>query len=74
MISIVPRNDERRHELVTTCWCNPRVDWLDPDTGLPWVSGMGPRVIHNAADSRETSEEITGESMAPGKGWEIVTH
>jgi len=72
MINCVPRNDERAHVLAVDCWCQPRVEWLDPDTGLPWASGNGPLVIHNAADCREASENVTGESVAPGLDWERI--
>lgn len=32
-----------------TCLCNPRIDYIDPDTGLPYED---PIVIHNAIDGR----------------------
>lgn len=35
------------------CWCEPEVEWVDEDTGLPYPNG--PIVIHNAADSRENT-------------------
>ena len=73
MLSVVPENDERKHEIGLTCWCEPDVRWLDPDTGLPWGnSAAAPMVIHIAADCREYSEEVTGERMAPNKGWKLV--
>lgn len=67
----IPNNDEREHELSADCWCGPAVDWLDPETGLPWAAGSF-RAIHNAADCRETAEELDGFTMAPGKDWSVV--
>jgi hypothetical protein len=68
-IHTVPVLDERRHDLTIDCWCDPRIEWLDPNTERPWVSGLGPLVHHNAADCRECAEEVTDESIEPGKGW-----
>lgn len=67
----IPLKDEREHVLSLDCWCEPRIEWIDPGTGLPWI-GNGPMVIHFAADCREVSEEVTDESMAPDKLWEVV--
>lgn len=33
------------------CLCEPQVEWLDEETGLPYEGG--PLVIHNAIDGRE---------------------
>lgn len=55
-----------------TCWCCPRVEWIDKDTGMPWASGDGPLVVHFAEDCRETSEQVTGEAMEPDKTWQMV--
>jgi len=71
MVHCIPLNDERSHETTDTCWCNPRVEWIDPDTNLPWSNG-GPMVIHNAEDCREVSEEVTGESVDSTKKWEVI--
>lgn len=68
-IHVVPLNDEHLHELTLTCDCQALVEFLDPATSLPWASGLGPRVIHFAFDSRETAEEFL--SCACG-GWKIV--
>jgi len=67
-LHVVPLNDEIEHTLSQDCWCDPDVEWLDPDTGLPWAEG-GPMVIHFAHDGREIVEQLTGEAMEPGKGW-----
>lgn len=67
---VIPNNDERMHRVSMQCWCEPRVDWDNPDTGLPWENG-GPRVIHHAMDGREACEEITGEKLGPDKNWRL---
>jgi hypothetical protein len=67
-VHVLPRDDERPHQRTATCWCNPHVDWIDPDTGMPWASG-GCRVIHNAADCREVVEWATRERYG---GWEVL--
>jgi hypothetical protein len=64
---LIPRDDERLHHRSTDCWCAPRVDVIDPDTGTPWASG-GARVVHNAADCREIVEQVTGEGYG---GWSL---
>jgi hypothetical protein len=71
-VHTVPVRDERQHALTLDCWCDPRIEWLDPDTGLPWASSLGPLVHHTAADCRELAEELDGESMEPGKDWAIL--
>ena len=70
-VHCIPNNDEREHIQSVECWCDGLVEWLDPDTGLPWANGSY-RMIHNAADCREYSEEVTGDSMEPGKNWSVV--
>lgn len=70
MVNCIPLNDEREHEESTTCWCEPRVEWLDPETGMPYPNGPG--IYHNAADGREACEEVTGESLAPDKQWASI--
>lgn len=63
-------NDERPHDTERECWCAPEVEWADPDTGIPYPHGCV--VGHHSADCREVSEQVTGESVAPGLGWKIV--
>lgn len=70
-VHTIPLNDEREHAPETDCWCEPRVEWVDPETGLPWAEG-GALVIHNAADCREVAEAVTGESVEPDKEWRII--
>jgi len=70
-VHCVPRNDEREHIFSDRCWCGGLVEWLDPETNLPWAAG-GYRMIHNAADCRELAEG-DGRPLAPGKDWELVT-
>lgn len=38
MIHVVPLNDERQHEPTSDCWCEPTLDFVDPETGQPWAS------------------------------------
>ena len=70
-VHVLPLNDEREHSQSPDCWCGGIVEWLDPETNLPWAAGSY-RMIHNAADCREVAEEVTDESMAPDKKWEVV--
>jgi hypothetical protein len=69
MVNVIPSNDEREHDHSANCWCEPRVEWIDPETGFPYPNGPG--IYHNAADCREFSEEITGESVSEGKFWTV---
>lgn len=54
MLHLLPIRDEREHEETTMCWCNPTVEFTDPDTGEAYSEGL---VIHNAADCRELIEQ-----------------
>lgn len=69
-LHVVPLNDEIEHEPGFNCWCDPDVEWIDPDTDLPYANG--PMVIHFAHDGREIVEQLTGEAMEPGKGWATI--
>lgn len=74
-VHTVPMNDEREHVLSAECWCEPRVlwtrvEWTEPDTGLPRAAG-GAIIVHNSADCRELGE-IDEESAEPGKEWEVI--
>lgn len=71
-LHVIPIKDDRRHERTFTCWCNPDVQWLDPDTGQPWPNASAPLVVHAAADCRELVENLTGEQLEPGKSWLMV--
>lgn len=66
-VHVIPNNDERTHARDNNCWCDPRILWIDEEDGIPFRNG--PLVIHNAADCRETSEEVTGEISDVGKNW-----
>lgn len=56
-IHVYPRNDEREHYTdLEECWCDPDVQYIDPDTGLPWSNGAV-IVVHNSADQRELIEQ-----------------
>lgn len=53
---VYPLNDEREHITTgTECWCDPKIEWIDLETNLPY--GDGPLVVHNAQDCREVVEE-----------------
>lgn len=54
MIHVLPINDLKEHEETTTCWCNPKVEFADPETGEQYSEGL---VIHNSADGREFVEQ-----------------
>jgi hypothetical protein len=68
-VHVIPLNDEQEHEKSTSCWCEPTVNWIDPDTNRPWANGSC-MVVHNAADCREFSEQVTGEGVSPSQKWE----
>ena len=59
MQHVIPTNDLKRHELTTTCGCDPKVEW---EHGL---------VVHNAYDKREEVEKKTGKSAGPDKKWKL---
>lgn len=67
MVNVIPLNDEREHIRDTHCWCEPRIDYRDTNTGAEYPNGS--LIIHNAADGRETVEQLIGEQLAPGKNW-----
>lgn len=55
MLHVVPLYDLKEHDLDSTaCWCKPRVEWEDPDTGTVYAEAL---IIHNSADHREVVEE-----------------
>lgn len=66
-LHVIPQNDERQHAYSGDCWCEPRVQYLDPETNLPYP--RGPMVVHNSADCREVSERITGEIVSQAHKW-----
>jgi hypothetical protein len=47
MIHIIPINDEREHDELTSCWCEPKLITDEPEM----------IVVHRAADGRELVEE-----------------
>lgn len=69
-VHVLPLADDREHAQALDCWCEPHVEWIDTETGLPRKEG-GPMVIHNAADFRELAEG-DGESLERGKEWQVV--
>lgn len=69
-VHVIPDRDEREHETGFECWCEPRVEWIDPATGLPYPGGA--LVVHNSADGREYCERLIGEPMARDKTWTAI--
>lgn len=61
-----PEYDEREHVFSVDCWCDPRVEYINEDTGLPY--GNGPLVVHNSADHREFVERLLAGSF-DNKPW-----
>lgn len=59
MIHVYPLNDLREHDTgeTTMCWCQPRVEFKDPETGEPYAEAL---VIHSSADGRELVEQAEG--------------
>lgn len=54
-IHVYPLNDLIEHDIDSDaadceCPCNPRIDWIDEDTGLPLNE---PVIVHNAIDGRK---------------------
>lgn len=50
---VYPINDMQEHDTESNgdCACDPDVEWIDQETGLPY--GDGPLVVHNAYDRRD---------------------
>lgn len=69
MVSVIPINDERPHEETTTCWCNPTVEWQDPETGE--IYSIGPKVVHHSADLREIVERLINEPVSDKAKWRV---
>jgi hypothetical protein len=66
-VHVIPSGDGI-HINTVDCWCNPAVEWQDPQTGAVYAE---PVVIHFSGDAREVIEDTSGE-VDPGKGW-LVT-
>lgn len=69
MVNVVPVNDDKEHSLTQECWCNPKVNWIDSETNLPFPNG--PMIVHNSSDQREFVEQALLEGMED-KPWAIV--
>lgn len=55
-VHVLPIDDLRAHvDTGFRCWCAPRVETIDPQTGDPYPDG-GCLVIHHALDGRELVE------------------
>lgn len=69
-VHVYPVDDFMTHVLEGTgCSCEPRIEWLDPDTGLPYSNG--PLVVHNALDRRELTEQYRESGEWKSKGWRV---
>lgn len=53
-IHVIPNNDPPGHKENQDCLCEPRVEYIDKETGLPFPGGCV--VIHNSWDGRELKE------------------
>lgn len=53
-VHIIPVNDIGEHVESPGCWCDPEIEWIDEDTGLPFPNGA--LITHNSADHREDEE------------------
>lgn len=69
MVNVIPNNDEREHIHGTDCWCEPLVEWQDPETSEMYADG--PMIGHNSADHREFVEALIEESIEKGKNWTV---
>lgn len=71
-VHVIPLNDLKEHTTDAECACSPLVEWIDPETNLPWANGSC-KVVHNAFDKREVVEERIHRSMIPGvTQWTVV--
>ena len=52
-LHVLPLDDLREHEETATCWCQPRVETVDPETGEAYEQ---PLIVHNSLDARELIE------------------
>ena len=60
-IHITPATDAQQHDLSSLeCPCNPDVQYIDPETGVPYP-GNGPMVVHHCfemPDAEKTGWEV----------------
>lgn len=57
-VHVYPINDWIEHQIDVeasecTCLCEPRIEYVDPETGEPYLEAL---VVHNAIDQREKDE------------------
>ncbi|HEY1171026.1 MAG TPA: hypothetical protein VGH19_06605 [Verrucomicrobiae bacterium] len=69
-VHVVPNNDDRQHSAVS-CWCDPKIEYLDPENGMPYEKG--PLVTHNSMDCRESVERLLKEGVDKDKDWACVS-
>lgn len=51
-VHVVPCGDVVEHDLDDDCVCWPKIERVDPDTGLPYPAGAA-LVVHHSLDGRE---------------------
>jgi hypothetical protein len=54
-MEIVPQDDLEEHGAGDECWCRPKVEYRDSETGDEYDS---PIITHHSADGREATEPI----------------
>jgi hypothetical protein len=59
---IFPRNEARSHKFESdgTCNCDPLIEYIDPETGLPYVDA--PLVVHQSPTTAIESDPARMES------------
>ena len=63
MVEVKPINDLHEHDGMD-CACDPYVEWMDPELGLPYPEG--PLVVHSSFDNRE--------KIPNGRLWSVEPH
>jgi hypothetical protein len=46
-VHVYPLRDDTHDTSGLSCWCNPRIEWSDPETGEAYAESI---VVHNAPD------------------------
>lgn len=70
MVNVIPLNDDKEHLHNGQCWCGPKVEWQDPETGEIYANG--PSVVHNSEDCREVVENLLQEGVGEDKQWATI--
>jgi hypothetical protein len=54
-VHVYPVREQEQHDLENTdCRCDPYVEWINDDTGLPYENG--PLVVHEAFSDKVRAE------------------